>query len=187
MIGEMRCCFDDAPDSGTHGKHVTRGRAVLLAAALVLGPVSAQVLPDLLPDSRPGAGRNDIALAWLAAPTTRYAHGVLGDAIEAAALRVRLREGAELRYDLPSDSVFEDLQPRVLDLDGDGRDEIMVVRSRLDAGATAGATGSGCERKSLCAPVHELYGHAIGRFHVGNPRCRIEIGGWQREAHALFL
>jgi hypothetical protein len=77
-----------------------------------------------------------VALAWLAVPTARYAHGVLGDAIEAAALAVRVRHGAELRFELPADSVFEDLEPRVMDLDADGRDEIMVVRSRRDAGAS---------------------------------------------------
>ncbi len=30
---------------------------------------------------------------------------------------------------LPADSVFEDLEARVVDLDGDARDEIMVVLS----------------------------------------------------------
>lgn len=53
-----------------------------------------------------------------------------------AALGVRLRDGKELRFTLPADSVFEDLEARVADLDGDGRDEIMVVRSRQDSGAS---------------------------------------------------
>jgi hypothetical protein len=90
----------------------------------------------VLPDGRPGAGTNDIAQAWLAAPTTRYAHGVLGDAVEAAALQARLRDGRILEFRLPEDSVFEDLTVRVADLDGDGRDEMLVVRSRLLAGSS---------------------------------------------------
>jgi hypothetical protein len=111
-------------------------RRAALLGLLFAGPAFAPPLADLLPDSRPGFGRNDVAIAWLAVPTARYAHGVLGDAIEAAALAVRLPDGAELRFELPADSVFEDLQPRVTDLDADGRDEIMVVRSRRDAGAS---------------------------------------------------
>lgn len=116
----------------------------------------AETLADQLPDSRAARGRNDIALAWLAAPTDRYAHGVLGDAIEAAALAVRLRDGRTLRYELGADSVFEDLEPRLADLDGDGRDEILVVRSRRDAGAALMALGvRGGELRALAetAPV----------------------------------
>jgi hypothetical protein len=82
-----------------------------------------------------------VAAAWLVEPTRRYDHGVLGDAIEAGGLRVRLRGGAELDTRLPADSVFEDLRPRVVDLDGDGRDEILVVRSYLDAGAALAVFG----------------------------------------------
>ncbi|MDH3595021.1 MAG: VCBS repeat-containing protein [Rhodospirillales bacterium] len=90
---------------------------------------------DLLPDSRPGLGTLDVAEAWLVEPTTRYGHGVLGDAVEAAGLLVVLRDGRRLSYRLQDDSVFEDLQPRVADLDRDGREEVVVVRSRPRAGA----------------------------------------------------
>jgi hypothetical protein len=112
------------------------GRWLARLAVAALCAAGGGAIADPLPDGRPGSGTNDVALAWLAAPTARYAHGVLGDAIEAGALGVRLRDGRELRYDLAEDSVFEDLEPRVADLDGDGRDEIMVVRSRRDAGAS---------------------------------------------------
>ncbi len=91
--------------------------------------------PDLLPDSRPGLGALDVAEAWLVEPTTRYGHGVLGDAVEAAGLLVVMRDGRRLSHRLRDDSVFEDLQPRVADLDGDGREEIVVVRSSPVAGA----------------------------------------------------
>ena len=96
---------------------------------------------DALPDGETGRGVNDVAAAWLIEPTRRYDHGVLGDAIEAGGLRVRLRGGAELATRLPAESVFEDLRPRVVDLDGDGRDEILVVRSYLDAGAALAVFG----------------------------------------------
>ncbi len=96
---------------------------------------------DALPDGETGRGVNDIAAAWLIAPTRRYDHGVLGDAIEAGGLRVRLRGGGERDFRLPADSVFEDLRPRVADLDGDGRDEVLVVRSYLEAGAALAVYG----------------------------------------------
>jgi hypothetical protein len=98
-------------------------------------PPEPEPLPEQLPQSRPAEGRQDIALAWLAEPTERYRHGVLGDALEAGALRLRDREGRSLRFALPADAVFEDLRPRLVDLEGDGRDEVILVRSTLDAGA----------------------------------------------------
>ncbi|MDX1606214.1 MAG: VCBS repeat-containing protein [Candidatus Competibacterales bacterium] len=95
---------------------------------------------DRLPHSRTGAGQHDIVRAWLVAPTDRYAHGVLGDRLEAAGLEVQLRDGQHLRRELDSD-VFEDLLPRVQDLDGDGRDEIILVRSNARLGARLSVWG----------------------------------------------
>lgn len=120
----------------------------------------ADALPDALPDGVPGRGANDIALAWLAAPTDRYAHAVLGDAIEAGAVRVRTRDGRELRFVLGPDSVLEDLRARVEDVDGDDRDEVLVVRSRLDAGAALLALGV---RDGRLVPIAET--PPIGRAH----------------------
>ncbi len=39
--------------------------------------------PAMLPDGLVVQGARNIAAAWLVGPTDRYAHGVLGDAIEA--------------------------------------------------------------------------------------------------------
>jgi len=96
---------------------------------------------DALPDTHVGRGRNDIAAAWLAQPTDRYDHGVLGDAIEATAVRVLTRDGKTLSYVLTDDSVFEDLYARVHDIDGDGHDEVLVVHSRQTAGSSLVALG----------------------------------------------
>jgi hypothetical protein len=86
-------------------------------------------------------GARDIARAWLAEPTTRYAHGVLGDAIEAGALVVETRAGERLVHRLPERHVFEDLTPRLADLDGDGRDEVIVVRADARLGAALAVYG----------------------------------------------
>lgn len=137
----------------------------------MLGPALAQ--NDALPDARPGRGRNDIALAWLVEPTERYRHGVLGDSIEAGALKVRLRDGRELSHALPEDSVFEDLQPRVVDLDADGQDEVLVVRSRQSAGASLMALGM---RAGKLVPLAET--PAIGTAHRWlNPLGAADVDG----------
>jgi len=90
---------------------------------------------NALTDGRPAFGGGRIAEAWLIAPTERYDHGVLGDAVEAGGQLVRLKDGGERQLLLPETQVFEDLEPRLADLDRDGEDEILVVRSSLDAGA----------------------------------------------------
>lgn len=68
-------------------------------------------------------------------PTERYAHGVLGDAIEWGELRLGCASGRHLRLTLPTELVFEDVAPRLADLDGDGNREVIVVESHRDRGA----------------------------------------------------
>jgi hypothetical protein len=93
-------------------------------------------LPEgALPDGRVATGTHDIARAWLAEPTDRYDHGVLGDKIEAGALVIETRDGKHQALRLKNDAVFEDLEPRMADLDGDGHDGIVVVKSYLKRGS----------------------------------------------------
>ncbi|MEO9827313.1 MAG: VCBS repeat-containing protein [Paracoccaceae bacterium] len=68
-------------------------------------------------------------------PTTRYAHGVLGDAIEHGALVVETTKGRRLKFVLPQSRVFEDTEPRVVDVDNDGFAEVVVVESDARRGA----------------------------------------------------
>lgn len=98
-----------------------------------LRPVPA---PDgAIPFAEPAVGAGDVALAWLAEPTGRYAHNVLGDAIEAGALIARMRDGRRLVHRLPETQVFEDNAPRLVDTDGDGAMEILTVIADARAGA----------------------------------------------------
>ena len=93
-------------------------------------------LPDgALPDGRIATGTRDIARAWLAEPTGRYDHGILGDKIEAGSLVIETRDGKRHTVRLKDDAVFEDLQPRLADLDGNGHDDIVVVKSYLKQGS----------------------------------------------------
>lgn len=112
--------------------------APTLEVVAVAPVAAAQVLPlpeGALPHSRVASGR-DIAQAWLAEPTGRYAHGVLGDDLEAGALNVTLRSGATLSHRLPPGEVFEDLVPRIVSLMADGHEQVIVVRSHQDKGAS---------------------------------------------------
>ncbi len=93
------------------------------------------VREGMLPDGEVSVGARGIKEAWLTGPTERYAHGVLGDAIEAGGLHAVSISGDSMAYTLDPGSVFEDLKARLADLDGDSQDEIVVVRSYLDRGA----------------------------------------------------
>lgn len=93
-----------------------RWLAVLLALA---APASAQTIADARYDD----------------PTTRYAHGVLGDAVEWGALVLTTIEGRRLKFVLPEERVFEDLEPRLADLDGDGAPEVITVEAHQNFGA----------------------------------------------------
>ena len=108
--------------------------AVLLAC--LAGPVAAQLdcsRPQLgafwgetAPCFRVGASYGD--------PTERYPHAILGDGIEYGSLTVEL-EMTEVTVTLPEDRVFEDLEPRLVQLDGEGLPEIVVIESSATQGA----------------------------------------------------
>ena len=103
-------------------------RSVLLSLAL-LAPV-------------PAAGEWAVTAAEFTEPTTRYGHGVLGDAVEFGAMRVSVTDAAGKRgrahtdIVLPVSRVFEDLAPRIADLDGDAVPEIIVVETDIAQGAS---------------------------------------------------
>lgn len=86
---------------------------------------------------------NIILEAAYAEPTTRYDHGVLGDAVEWGALRLKVDfctgcEGRDVRdilIRLPENRVFEDIAPRLVDVEGAGASAVMVVESDLENGA----------------------------------------------------
>jgi len=82
-----------------------------------------------------------IMSAWYSQPTRRYNHGVLGDSIEGGGLNVKDDKGNLYTYKLPEDSVFEDITPRLADLDGDGRAEVITIKSFLDTGGSLAIFG----------------------------------------------
>lgn len=108
-----------------------RAVAAVLLTAAVSAPAWAQEATRL-PDTE--ITRACGVTAYLTEPTTRYGHGVLGDAIEAGGFAV-VADGRTATFRLPPDSVFEDRRVRLADLDGDGRPEAILVRAYLARGA----------------------------------------------------
>ena len=96
-------------------------------------PARVTVPEDALPDASVGVGQETVARAWLAEPTRRYDHGVLGDAIEAGSLVVEHHDGKREVLRLSADAVFEDITPRIVKLDG--LERIILVKSYLDRGS----------------------------------------------------
>ncbi len=104
----------------------------LAALAPAVGMTSAALAEDAA--TRANAAPT-IQAARYDGPTTRYAHGVLGDAIEHTTLVLTLDDGVERRFTLPETLVFEDTAPRLADVSGDGRPEVIVVESDVKLGA----------------------------------------------------
>lgn len=87
---------------------------------------------------------NVIVKAEYREPTTRYDHGILGDAVEWGALYLKVDmcfgcEGVasyrEFIIRLPENRVFEDIEPRIVEVIGEGSNEVLVVETDLDKGA----------------------------------------------------
>ncbi|MGI9410864.1 MAG: FG-GAP repeat domain-containing protein [Hyphomicrobiaceae bacterium] len=85
-----------------------------------------------------GDGHSSRFTAFYDGATRRYRHAVLGDSIEGSVLTVitpRTRDRCGLRVKLDLAHVFEDISPRLVDLDGDKQPEVITVRSHRDKGA----------------------------------------------------
>jgi hypothetical protein len=107
-----------------------------ISLAFIDKPAQPKLPEGALPDSKVATGKGEIARVWLSEPTTRYDHGMLGDKFAARALVVEKRDGKRQTVRLKPDALFEDLEPRLADLDGDGHDAIIVVKSTLKRGSS---------------------------------------------------
>lgn len=145
---------------------MARGRAVrgfglaVTIAALSGLPVLANPTWDRGPASYvetigqpppPGPARDRPAWpisARLGSPTDRYDHDILGGiprwtALAITALACGACRGGRATYSfaLPDDMVFEDIAPRLWDVTGDGRPEVVVVETALALGARLAVWG----------------------------------------------
>ncbi len=72
--------------------------------------------------------------AQYAMPTEKYRHGIMGDRIEAEQLVVVV-DGVFYDLILDDNYVYEDIRPRLYDVDGDGALEVITIRSDVSLGA----------------------------------------------------
>ena len=109
----------------------------LLAGLLVA--LAAQAAEARLMLCQPeGDAARHIIRAWYEDKTDRYGHNVL-DGNEYATMAVCVGPtdslGALALLRLPEDRVFEDIEVRIADVNGDGTDELVVVESSTSGGA----------------------------------------------------
>lgn len=114
----------------------------LVVEKLAKGSYPAEIVIDPrkpskngLPDGKVSTTKGDIVAAWYSEPTERYKHGILGDRVEAGNLKVINALGRTLTLRLPREEVFEDITPRIVDLDRDGTMEVITIRSSITKGA----------------------------------------------------
>ena len=130
------------------------------ASSQPLPPENAKLTPGIIPQATATDGKHDICSALFVGPTARYRHGILGDAIEAGVLAVERKDDGRVLFELGEESVFEDLTPRLYDIDGDSKDEVVVVKSYLDRGAALSVFGL---RDGALVQIAEA--NPIGRPH----------------------
>ncbi len=107
-------------------------KAVLVGLVLMLGG--------------PALGQSaDIAKAWYDKDSDIYGHRIMGRIAEHLRLNAELADGTVVTLDLAAggrpDHVFEDMAPRLADMDGDGLRELIVVETDVTAGAALAIYG----------------------------------------------
>ena len=131
---------------------------------------------DPLPDARV----TDISGAALVAPvgpTDRYAHGVLGDELEASAIEVRDQDGPQARIEVGAEEVIEGTSAMVLELvSNDLGPELLVTVSDSQDGARLRAYALDGSVAAESDPIGQGYRwlHQIGAGHLA-PDGALEI------------
>lgn len=110
------------------------------------------------------ASAQEILAAQLVAPTDRYAHAVLGDALEWGGLHLTLSGERQMRFTLPDSHVFEDITARLGDFDGDGRAEVMVVETSISQGAALA--------------IYDTTGRRAATAYIGQTHRWLAPAGW---------
>lgn len=113
-----------------------RHRAAALLAAVNGAPGSAATAGSDWVAAENGTG---ISAARFEVSDDVYPHRIMGRLPEMRVLAIRDDYGAEQRVDLrarpPGTDVLEDMAPRVLDADGDGQTDVVVVETDPTQGA----------------------------------------------------
>lgn len=142
------------------------------------GSETGRLAVDALPDARLLVDDNERILL-LTKPSTRYPHGIVGDALEATEITLVETEPSlqvVLRIAIPGQGVVEGLAPIWADLNGDGQREIIVTVSDSEQGAQVVVYAESGERIGLGPAVGQgsRWRHQIAVAPFG-PNGEIEL------------
>lgn len=133
-------------------------------------PAEAQ---QRIPDSQAVAGQHDLAWVWLGSPTRRYPHGALGSPVHAGSVHALVKSNAGgwqiIELVLPLNRVYEDRVPRIVDLDRDGREEIVLIEADALRGASLVVLGVQQTKDGLHLIERARGPHAGSTFRWLNP------------------
>jgi hypothetical protein len=102
-------------------------------------PVALVLALAIMPET--GAAQTVLSAAY-ADPADHYRHDALGPGAEFSTLAVTLDDGRQFRATFPAGGmVFEDLAPRLWDLDRDGVPEVVVIEADPRLGARLAVWG----------------------------------------------
>ncbi|WP_193170447.1 FG-GAP repeat domain-containing protein [Nisaea nitritireducens] len=124
---------------------VTGDGSVIDKSGAVQMPEPGPLPLPLVKDGRVAISPDGRIKAWYNSETESYGHGALGDPVEALSLVVQEESGAPAIYTVTADEVFEDLEPRIVDLDREqqGRPEIVAITASSTGGAGIAVFGLG--------------------------------------------
>lgn len=138
---------------------------------------ATQLAIDALPDSRISVSRDGL-ISVLAEPTLRYQHGVLGDNLEAGRLIIidPTQEAVIGVAVIDEPSVIEGIAAPWVDVDGDGREELLVTVSNADVGARLAVFDRGGKLVAQSPPIGRgnRWRNQLGATDTG-PRGEIEL------------
>jgi hypothetical protein len=137
-------CDDGSATNGAMALRMNKIWILLLTGGMLAIPAMAQ---KTLPSGEITEAFGNTA--QLIAPTRRYAHGALGDDVEAGGFRIT-RGQTTLEFFLPETEVFEDLRVRLVDVTSDNKPEAIIIRSHINKGASIA--------------VYDIQGEAIKLF-----------------------
>ena len=138
-----------------------------------IGEPAPQQATTRLTDSQAVSGQRNLAWVWLGSPTRRYPHGALGSVAHAGSLHALIRSPGgkltETKVVLPLNRVFEDRVPRLVDLDQDGNDEILLIESDAFQGSSLVVYGLQRREPGLASLPNPSRQPGSGDAHHANP------------------